>query len=91
MNTKKFKTNEYHVLKTENTGCYQWNANAEDPWYRYGRYLLCIFGGVCSKGRYLTLQTVEAPYEYGEHSVVIDKYDLEQLRKDFPMAEELKF
>lgn len=81
---------EYHILDTDTHG-YCWNSNAEDPWYRYGKYLLCIFGGVCANGRYLTLQIVKTPYKFGENSITINKTDLENLREDFPMAEELKF
>lgn len=85
------KAKEYHILDTDSTHGYVWNSNAEDPWYRYGKYLLCIFGGVCSKGKYLTLQIVESLYRYGENSTTINKEDLKNMREDFPMAEELKF
>lgn len=85
------ETKEYHILDTDSTHGYVWNNDAKEPWYRYGKYLLCIFGGVCANGRYLTLQIVETPYKYGENSIVIEKEDLKNMREDFPMAEELKF
>lgn len=97
---------EYSVLD-DAMHKYKWNT-----WYRYGKYLLCIFRGICNgecyrtlllkrqnycrkidgkNGCYLTLRVIEAPYKIGENSVTIRKSTLEDLRSDFPMAEELNF